>query len=305
LIRFLSNETGYLSQTCDGPRCSALERVLGNSFIVSGVHTSEIPAWDDHRQSNDLCASKSAATGCVPTLHCWRRMFVNIEDWVSRQTRQPNEPFLVRGPRSPLSSMRAMSRFSAGAHHETTHAFAQQVVELFMTSCNARFHWGKAGWSTFWPCFDGATVYPDTWCHFGCGVQVLGLPSQTLLSCVAAAAPKDGERTKSSPARQSTSFGCSAATPCAGTPYKHVCRIIDTPLDPVRCRENRLAVQTSSRRSLQARWLTPCSDAGSMSCGCAASGAGPWGQVRLAEHSVGVGSDPQWHACVLRDMLHC
>ena len=50
---------------------------------------------------------------------------------------------------------------------------AQQVVQLFTSSCkDARFHWGKAGWSSFWPCFDGAITYPDTWCHFGCAVEV-------------------------------------------------------------------------------------------------------------------------------------
>jgi len=65
----------------------------------------------------------------------------------------------------------------------------QQVVEVFKSRCDARFHWGKAGWSTFWPCFDGAVTYPDTWCHFGCAVEVtsahhllIGLPLTTSIS---------------------------------------------------------------------------------------------------------------------------
>ena len=39
-------------------------------------------------------------------------------------------------------------------------------------SCRGRLHWGKAGWQSLAPCFDGAREYPDTWCHFGCAVHV-------------------------------------------------------------------------------------------------------------------------------------
>ncbi len=47
----------------------------------------------------------------------------------------------------------------------------QAVVSLFREQCEARLHWGKAGWPRYAPCFDGAKEYPDTWCHFGCAVQ--------------------------------------------------------------------------------------------------------------------------------------
>ena len=40
--------------------------------------------------------------------------------------------------------------------------------------CNARLHWGKAGWVQLGEKpFDGAAEYPDTWCHFGCAVSSL------------------------------------------------------------------------------------------------------------------------------------
>ena len=40
-----------------------------------------------------------------------RRMFVNIEDWVSRQTGETNEPFLVCADRSTLSFILAQRGF--------------------------------------------------------------------------------------------------------------------------------------------------------------------------------------------------
>lgn len=60
----------------------------------------------------------------------------------------------------------------------------QQVIGMFKNLCNARFHWGKAGWSgnsqSFWPCFDGAAVYGENWCHFGCAVQVCACMPATI-----------------------------------------------------------------------------------------------------------------------------
>lgn len=48
----------------------------------------------------------------------------------------------------------------------------QRIAELFRTRCGARWHWGKEGWTRHAKCFDGAAEYPNTWCHFGCAVQV-------------------------------------------------------------------------------------------------------------------------------------
>ena len=45
-------------------------------------------------------------------------------------------------------------------------------MEVFRRQCGARMHWGKAGWPAHAACFDGAAEYPDTWCDFGCAVQV-------------------------------------------------------------------------------------------------------------------------------------
>ena len=33
-------------------------------------------------------------------------------------------------------------------------------------------HWGGAGWPDT-GCFNGADVYKDTWCDFGCAVRAL------------------------------------------------------------------------------------------------------------------------------------
>lgn len=89
LIRFVSQETGYLSPTSDGPR-----------------------------------------------------MFVNLEDYLSHTTGQPNTQF-------------------------------QTVISLFHDKCQGRLHWGKAGWPEHEPCYDGSVHLPNTWCHFGCAVQEL------------------------------------------------------------------------------------------------------------------------------------
>ncbi len=73
--------------------------------------------------------------------HGGPRMYVNIEDYVSKSSNSPNRQF-------------------------------NRVVELFRQRCGARLHWGKAGWPQHATCFDGAEEYPDSWCHFGCAVQV-------------------------------------------------------------------------------------------------------------------------------------
>ena len=59
-------------------------------------------------------------------------------------------------------------------------AAAQEVMRIFRQDCGARMHWGKAGWPQWAACFDGAREYPDSWCHFGCAVQVLS-PSCTAM----------------------------------------------------------------------------------------------------------------------------
>jgi len=54
----------------------------------------------------------------------------------------------------------------------------QGLVEVLRGStCQARMHWGKAGWDKWASCFDGAIEYAATWCSFGCAVEVLPPPS--------------------------------------------------------------------------------------------------------------------------------
>lgn len=48
----------------------------------------------------------------------------------------------------------------------------QKLVELVKDTCDARLHWGKAGWPRYNGCFDGSTVFGATWCDFGCAVEV-------------------------------------------------------------------------------------------------------------------------------------
>ena len=98
-------------------------------------------------------------------------MYVNIEDHLSLSSGRQNEEF-------------------------------DAVMRYFLDECDARLHWGKAGWPTHWPEFDGAVNYAETcvlnstvmrtraptlslshsrhalrslarWCDFGCAVVEL------------------------------------------------------------------------------------------------------------------------------------
>jgi hypothetical protein len=69
-------------------------------------------------------------------------MYVNLEDHLSLSSGVPNDKF-------------------------------DAVMNYFLDNCDARLHWGKAGWPTHTPCFDGAEEYPETWCDFGCAVVEL------------------------------------------------------------------------------------------------------------------------------------
>ena len=45
-------------------------------------------------------------------------------------------------------------------------------MSLLHDQCQASLHWGKAGWPQLEPCYDGSQHLPETWCQFGCAVQV-------------------------------------------------------------------------------------------------------------------------------------
>ena len=36
----------------------------------------------------------------------------------------------------------------------SVHVLSQTVMGVFINQCNARMHWGKAGWPRYEPCFD-------------------------------------------------------------------------------------------------------------------------------------------------------
>jgi hypothetical protein len=106
---------------------------------------------------NDLVYGKNLSTGFrTPALirfvseedfylspsHGHPVMYINIEDHLSISSGKQNKEF-------------------------------DQVLDYFLDECDARLHWGKAGWPTHQPCFDGAEDYPDSWCDFGCAVQEL------------------------------------------------------------------------------------------------------------------------------------
>ncbi|CAL8469269.1 g8810 [Coccomyxa elongata] len=83
----------------------------------------------------------SEETPYLSNSHGGARMFVNLEDHVSHTLKKPNLEF-------------------------------EKVVRYFIEECDARLHWGKAGWPYLEPCFDGAAHYAK-WCDFGCAVEEL------------------------------------------------------------------------------------------------------------------------------------
>lgn len=100
------------------------------------------------------------------------RMFINLEDHLSHTTKKPNVQFEV----CRLLLCEEQQASAVGCHacmllEPMLGWHAQRVMRYLVQNCNARMHWGKAGWPWLEPCFDGAAHYAN-WCDFGCAVQV-------------------------------------------------------------------------------------------------------------------------------------
>ncbi|CAD7703073.1 unnamed protein product [Ostreobium quekettii] len=119
--------------------------------MLETVYGEDIDGVDPVASSQDrgfrtapLIRFVSQEEGLLSPTNDGPRMYINMEDYrYYNGGGQRNEPFFrlmafVRG--SPL--------------------------------CNARMHWGKAGWPDA-GCFSGAEEYPETWCDFGCAVRAL------------------------------------------------------------------------------------------------------------------------------------
>ena len=92
----------------------------------------------------DLSVSLSPQDAYLSNNNGGPRMHVNLEDFVLYSTGARNAAF-------------------------------QGIMNFFRTNdkCQARLHWGKAGWIEHGQCFDGAKEYPESWCDFGCAAQEL------------------------------------------------------------------------------------------------------------------------------------
>ena len=71
--------------------------------------------------------------------------------------------------------MPACGRLTYHSKH-TPHPSPSSALLHRRDRCGARWHFGKAGLNEVVVknegCFDGTKDYPQTWCHFGCAVQV-------------------------------------------------------------------------------------------------------------------------------------
>lgn len=154
LIRFVSQETGYLSPTSDGPRMFVnLEDYLSHT---TGQPNTQFQVW--HTQRSLLMLQ------CVPANGA---MYIHI-----------CHPVL-----QVICSTAARCQAQHAAHDASCTVYfadkaccmVQTVISLFHDKCQARLHWGKAGWPEHEPCYDGSVHLPNTWCQFGCAVQVCGI----------------------------------------------------------------------------------------------------------------------------------
>jgi len=83
-----------------------------------------------------------------------------------------SEPFYLSPSNGhPVMYVNIEDHLSISSGHQN--AEFDQVLNYFLDECDARLHWGKAGWPTHTPCFDGAEEYPESWCDFGCAVAEL------------------------------------------------------------------------------------------------------------------------------------
>ena len=92
-------------------------------------------------------------------------MYVNIEDFVKYNRGGTNASSTETTTEKDEPSQKTPS--------EKNEPFLRVVRLLRSETCRGRLHWGKAGWPTHTPCFDGAEDYPETWCDFGCAVVEL------------------------------------------------------------------------------------------------------------------------------------
>lgn len=135
--RFHSGWTGYDQYEVSVP----LEYFADCLQMIGEEVYGDSNLWDGFR-TPVLIRFVAEEDGYLSNTNGGPRAYFNMEDYVSYNTRVVNARF-------------------------------QRVMELFRTRCNARLHWGKAGWNRYGQCFDGAREYPDTWCDFGCAVAQL------------------------------------------------------------------------------------------------------------------------------------
>ncbi|EFN57507.1 hypothetical protein CHLNCDRAFT_143085 [Chlorella variabilis] len=162
----------YLSMTEQGTRLTStfapyIQMEVAVPFEVAGDCLLELNReiygsrrlWEGFRNPALIRFNNGEEMYLSPN-HQGPHLWVNMEDWVSLSSGVPNDKFLAvirmfrweRGPAVLLPVGQEMGAWER---------------------CQARLHWGKAGWDELSQCFDGAKEYPSTWCHFGCAAQEL------------------------------------------------------------------------------------------------------------------------------------
>lgn len=135
LVRFVTGEDLYLSPATDGPVMYINHCTLRQGRVCASRAAARHAPARELRRAPPAALPQTCCTACSS--------HTAAEDYVSRSTGKVNDQF-------------------------------QRITQLFRQRCGARLHWGKEGWTRHSKCFDGATEYPNTWCHFGCAVQVRG-----------------------------------------------------------------------------------------------------------------------------------
>ena len=189
----------------DGFRTPALIRFVSGEVRGGGGQRGAWPARGVHTCARVHTHALPPTHSPTPRSSTWRPRAA-APAWTSTWRTTSPSPLASPTPSSrPSSTCSGVSAAAAGAAARGAHECARAALgggrasrarwaaaacrpptttpnthkPLLEERCQARLHWGKAGWPAHARCFDGAVEYGSDWCQFGCAVRE---PVQPILS---------------------------------------------------------------------------------------------------------------------------
>eukprot|EP01023_Acetabularia_acetabulum_P065410 TRINITY_DN8655_c0_g1_i3.p1 TRINITY_DN8655_c0_g1~~TRINITY_DN8655_c0_g1_i3.p1 ORF type:complete len:582 (+),score=94.72 TRINITY_DN8655_c0_g1_i3:131-1876(+) len=128
--------------------------------------------WNDYEQyevSIPLESSAECLEGLVKELYGPRRLYEGFRSPALVRFVGEEDAYISNTNGGPRMYVNIEDHL---IHNGRNNQQFQEVMKHFLQNCDARLHWGKAGWPDLLPCFDGASQYQH-WCDFGCAVEEL------------------------------------------------------------------------------------------------------------------------------------